>query len=98
MTLTPTQNPARARRDQRSDAGVLASFDTTSASAKKFMPMAICCEATPQQAVAKKTELSMAASAPRHAARDDNFNALKKVQPPIPKMNSAISGRNFAYP
>ncbi len=53
MTLIPTQRPASASRVQRTSTGVAGLLPTTSASAKKFMPMAISCEASPQQAVEK---------------------------------------------
>ena len=96
ITLTPTANPARASRVQRMSAGVSEVLETTRASAKKSMPMAICCVATPQQAVAKKVEFSVAASAPSVAASGDSFSCRKKVHAPSPKMNNAMGAKNFA--
>ena len=57
--------------------------------------MAICCEATPQQAVEKKAEFNAAASPPSAAASGDSFNCRKKVQAPRPRMNKARGWINF---
>ena len=95
MTLTPTASPASAQRIQRVSAGVSGVLDTTSASAKKLKPMAICCDATPQHAVEKKAEFNAAASPPSAAASGESFNCRKKAHAPRPKMNSATGARNF---
>ncbi|MEI9959680.1 MAG: hypothetical protein WDM76_00710 [Limisphaerales bacterium] len=98
ITLMPTASPASASRTQRVDNGVSGVFETTNAIAKKSMPMAICCEAMPQQAVAKKVEFNIVASAPSVAANGDSFNCRKNVHAPNPKMNKAMGARNFAMP
>src|SRR5665213_3040424 len=97
MTLTPTHNPASARRVQRMFHGVSATFATTSASARKSIPAAISCVASPQPASAKKVELSIAASAPRMAASCENLSARKNAHAPSPSINREAGVKILAY-
>ena len=96
ITLMPTQSPASASLSQRVSGVVSAVLETTSPSAKKSMPMAICCEATPQQAVEKKVEFNAAARPPSVAASGENFNCRKKNHAPTPSSHRAIGARNLA--
>ena len=98
MTFMPTQSPASASRVQRVSAGIAGELPATRPSAKKSMPMAICCDATPQHAVEKKSELNAAASPPNVAASGDNFICPKQNHAPTPRIHSAIGARNFEYP
>src|SRR5580698_2264107 len=95
MTLTPTAMPARASRVQRTRGGVSSELAMTRARAKKTIAMAICCGEVPQQALPKKAEFNVVASAPSAAANDESFNCRKNVQAPIPNMNKAIGVENL---
>ena len=98
MTFNPTHKPASASRIQRMCQVVSLVLAVKSAKAKKSMPRAICCEATPQQAVAKKVELSIVANVPSMVASGESLSCRKKVHAPSPRINKAIGARNFANP
>ena len=96
MTLNPTHAPAKASLAQRTSIGVVPLLLMTKASAQKPIPIPICCGATPQQAVLKNTELSMAPKAPTMRASGDSFSCLKNAYAPNPRINKAMGGKNFA--
>src|SRR3954454_14863468 len=91
MTFIPTAKPASSNLSHlRGDES-----STRSARAKKSIPIAITCEATPQQAVEKKCELSAVANPPRIQAIGTNFSCLKKVQAPSPRIKSENGANIF---
>ena len=98
MTLMPTIIPASAKRTERASADIGWRVDAARAKAKKHMPMAISCPATPQQAAEKKSEFKAAAKAPSVQASGEKPRLLKNDHAPIPKMHRATGARNLANP
>jgi hypothetical protein len=76
-------------RIQRISQDVVSELAEMRAMAKKFMPSAISTEAIPQHAPAKYAEFNVTANVPNTVAGTDNLSEQKKVQAPIPKINSA---------
>src|SRR6266850_4805408 len=94
MTPMPTAIPAKTSLTQERAPPPLA----TNPTATNAMPTQTTCEATPQQAVERKCELSAAASPPRMHASGESFSRQKQNQAQRPRMSRAQASSHFEKP
>src|ERR1035437_5179988 len=91
ITPRPTAKPARATLTQRLDEVSSA----RAAKARKSQPKLSGWDATPQQAVDKKSEFKLAAMAPSAQAKGERFHCWKQSQALSPRSNRAKAAKIF---